>query len=162
MLHPPAVNTGSFSPPAAILVNLMGMPVCFALPCRIGRGSGAGAVGKLLEKHPKLASIVERQQNNDFFLSFFLRVVGFLPGDLVSMHLGSINISFGPYLMASMLGALPSVISITLMGASITDPTSPLFLISAALTAALALSSLLIYYMYQKRVGRDDPQRRGG
>lgn len=151
-----------FSPPVAILVNLMGMLICISLPYWVGRSSGTGAVDKLLEKHPKLASIVERQQNNDFFLSFFLRVVGFLPGDLVSMYLGSINVSFGPYLIASMLGALPSVISITLMGASITDPTSPLFLISAVLTAALALSSILIYYMYQKRVRRDDLQHRGG
>lgn len=151
-----------FSPPAAILVNLMGMLICFTLPYWIGRSSGTGAVDKLLEKHPKLVSMVERQQNSAFFLPLFLRIAGFLPGDLVSTYLGSIKVSFGPYLIASMLGALPGVISVTLMGASITDPTSPLFLVSVALTAAFALSSILIYCIYRKRTGRDHPQRRGG
>ena len=63
----------------AVLLNIAGMAVAFALPYAIGYYSGAAMVTKLLDKHPKVADMIEKQRGSDFFISFFLsRFLSFL------------------------------------------------------------------------------------
>ncbi|MCD8187982.1 MAG: hypothetical protein LUD57_05105 [Ruminococcus sp.] len=46
---------------------------------------------------------------------------------------------------------LPGIITATLLGTSITNPTSPMFWISISLTVGLSVSSALIYYIWRKK-----------
>lgn len=140
-----------FSPAGALAVNFLGMLVVLSLPYGIGRLSGAGMVEQLARKYPKLSDILGHQKNNSFFICFFLRVISCLPGDVISMYLGATRTPFPSYLLASSLGILPGMICATLLGVSITDPSSPLFLFSVCLTVALSLGSALIYYFYKRR-----------
>jgi len=140
-----------FSPGIAILVNTIGLLLCSIVPYYIGVFSGAERAGRIIDKHPKLAALVKGQQNNGFTVSFILRIISILPGDLVSMYLGSTKTAFLPYISASILGSMPGVITATLLGMSITDPASPMFWISVGLYLVLTLVSVLIYRIYQKR-----------
>lgn len=140
-----------FSPGIAILVNTAGLILCFIVPYCIGYFSGADRAAKIIEKHPKLAALVKGQQDNAFTVSFVLRIISILPGDLVSMYLGSTKAAFLPYIAASILGSMPGIVTATLLGMSITDPTSPMFWISIGLYAVLTLLSVLIYRIYQKK-----------
>jgi len=140
-----------FSPAAAFCVNLLGMAIVLTLPYWVGRFSGAEPVERLLTKYPKAAAILTLPQKNQAFASFFLRVITALPGDLVSMYLGSLRIPFGTYLGAGMLGTFMHVMAATLIGSSISDPTSPIFLLSILLTVLLAVGSLLVYRWYLKK-----------
>lgn len=140
-----------FNPAAAVLINLLGTAAVLLLPYGIGRFTGAEFVDQLTKKFPKLAEIIKYQQGNTFFLSFFLRVISCLPGDIVSIYLGMIKIPFNRYFIGSFLGTLPGIITATFIGTSITDPASPVFIISVFLTVAMSVSSFLIYVIWKKK-----------
>lgn len=140
-----------FSPGVAVAVNFLGVGVSYCIPYWMGRGSREETVGRLAKKYPKVAEIIAAQQKGDFFISFLLRTIVGLPGDVVSMYLGASGIPFAPYLCGSLLGVLPSVLMTTLMGVSIKQPSSPRFLLSVAGNVLLPVLSLGGYWLYRKR-----------
>ncbi len=138
-----------FDAPVALLVNTAGVLVTLSIPYWIGRASGAGLADKLLRKYPKIEEFLGGS-GSDFFLSFFLRVISCLPGDIVSMCFGARRMPFLSYLIGSFLGILPGMIATTLLGTSITNPTSPRFWISIGLTAGISVLSFSIYVLRRK------------
>ena len=62
------------------------------------------------------------------------------------MFLGAAGVNAAKY----MLGNLPGIIAITIVGQSITDPTSPTFIISLSVTVLISVISLVIYRIYKK------------
>lgn len=143
-----------FPPVTALLLNLLGVGICVSVPYWIGRFAGDSIVDKLMEKYPKIRPMVDRQRKNDFFLSFFLRIIGCLPGDVVSLYLGSLRIPYGRFLAGSVLGLSPPLVLATLIGISVTEPTSPMFLLSVSCTVLLSVGSAVFYWRYQKRRGK--------
>ena len=143
-----------FSLPMAIIVNIVGMVILLTLPYWTGYFSGSGLVQKLMKKHPKLKTAVEYQQENSFFVTFFLRIISILPGDVVSMYFGAVKTPFWVYLLGSSLGTVPGVITATLIGSALTEPTSPMFIFSLLLTVFLSLMSLLLHHFHRKRKTR--------
>lgn len=139
-----------FPLPLALLVNFLGALLCTVLPYVIGKFKGSEYVDALTNRYPKLKSIFEIEKNNDWFLSYFLRVINLLPMDLVSMFLGAAGVNTTKYMIGSMLGNLPGIIAITIVGQSITDPASPTFIISLSVTVLISVISLIIYRIYKK------------
>lgn len=139
-----------FEPGVAIAVNALGVLVELAIPYWMGRFSGEGFAEKLCRKQPKLEKVMAQHTGSDFFRAFFLRVISLLPGDAVSMYFGAIKMPFGICLLGSFLGTIPGTITTTLVGTSITDPTTPMFWISIGLTVILSAGSMLIYYFWKK------------
>lgn len=140
-----------FSPGTAILVNTGGVAVCLILPYLVGCLSGAEAVEGAMRKYPRFADIVGKGQKNEVFLSFFLRIISCLPGDIVSIWFGASGARFVPYLFASLLGTMPGVICATLLGMNITDPTSPMFWVSLGMNVLLSVLSAVGYFVYKKQ-----------
>ena len=140
-----------FPTPWALLINALGSAVCFSIPYWMGLHAQDAWLQKLLQKYPKVGQMVARQQNRELFVPFLMRVLSFLPLDIVSVYLGSIKIPYKKYLLGSMLGTLPGLIIATLLGTSITDPSSPLFVVSICLMLLLAGGSLLIYWLYNRK-----------
>ncbi|MBQ9749858.1 MAG: TVP38/TMEM64 family protein [Clostridia bacterium] len=139
-----------FEPDHALIVNTVGVLVELAIPYWIGRASGAGFADKLCKKHPKLGEIIGEGSNNNFFMSFFLRVISCLPGDAISMYFGARRVPFWTCLLASFLGTLPGMVASTLLGMSITDPTSPMFWVSIGLTVGISVISFLSYFLWRR------------
>ena len=139
-----------FEPIPAMLINCLGVLVELSIPYWIGRFSGSGFADKLKNKHPKLFELMN-DSSNDFFKSFFLRVISCLPGDAVSMLFGARKVKFATFLFGSFIGTLPGVITATLLGTSITDPDSPMFWISIGLTVGISVISFLIYFLWKRK-----------
>ena len=140
-----------FDPLPALLINGLGTLLELAIPYWVGRFSGAKFADRLCQKHPRVDALASQTAENPFFSSFFLRLISCLPGDAVSLYFGAIRMPFRVYLWGSFLGTVPGVIPATLLGMSITDPTSPLFWLSLGLNAALSAVSFWIYWRWQKR-----------
>ena len=134
-----------FSTTTALLVNFLGRAITLALPYWMGSFSGASMVKILTEKYPKLKTVVDYQNGNPLYISFFMRTLNFLPGDAVSLFLGAVKIPFGLYMAGGMLGTLPGVILSTVFGANIKNPGSPAFWLSAVLLVLISVSSMLIH-----------------
>jgi len=139
-----------FEPFHALIVNSVGLLVELTVPYLIAKYSGSNISERMINKHPKLAEIVDAQGENSFFMTFFLRVISCLPGDAVSMYLGTTGIPLEKYLLASYLGSLPGMVAATLLGMSITDPTSPMFWVSIGLTVGISIISFLVYFIWRK------------
>ena len=77
-----------FSAPIALVVNLTGTAIGFALPYYLGMFTGANAAERKINQNENIKRIIEKQRKHEFFLTFFLRVISCLPSDLVSMYLG--------------------------------------------------------------------------
>ncbi len=140
-----------FEAPAALLINFIGRAVTLTIPYWIGRFSGGDMAQKQLNRYPKLKEIVSKQNQSPFFISFFLRTLNFLPGDVVSLYLGAVRIPFPYYLAASVLGTAPGIIFATLLGATIEEPDSPAFLLSISCMGLLAASSFLLHLHNQRK-----------
>lgn len=139
-----------FSTPAAIAVNIGGTILCISISYFLGRIAGLDSVTKITKKYKKFDAFMQWQRSNRLFVSFFLRVINSLPFDVVSMYLGAVKTPFAIYLTGSLAGALPGVIAATIIGTAITDPASPEFIFSVALTVVLSASSALAYYLYKR------------
>jgi len=139
-----------FEPVHALIINSVGVLVELTIPYWIGRASGAEFADKLCKKHPKLAEIIGEGSNNNFFMSFFLRVISCLPGDAVSMYFGARKVPFWTCLLASFLGTFPGMVAATLLGMNITDPSSPMFWVSIGLTVGISVISFLVYFLWRR------------
>lgn len=139
-----------FSPALALAVNFAGMVICLALPYGVGRFSGSETVQHLIERYPKIKKFLS-PSINPFFISFFLRITSCLPSDIVGMYLGASRIPFVSYIVGSSLGVLPGMICATIMGESIHDPRSPMFLFSLFITILLSALSFLVYFLYSRK-----------
>ena len=139
-----------FPLPLVLLVNFLGALLCTVLPYIIGKFKGQEYVDALTSRYPKLKSIFDMEKGKDWFLSYFLRVINLLPMDLVSMFLGAAGVDTVKYMTGSMLGNLPGIISITIVGQSITDPTSPTFIISLSVTVFISAASVVAFWIYKK------------
>lgn len=137
-----------FPPAVAVSVNTIGTAICLTLPYLIGRAAGSELISKIMRKYPKVSRFVSQQKSNEFFVSFLLRAIRIFPTDAVSLYLGSVKFAYLTYLVAGLLGEMPGLICETLIGVSIENPESPMFIISIALTAAVTVFSCLWYIIH--------------
>lgn len=139
----------------SIAVNVIGVAIMTAIPYFIGAFSGAEGMEKLLSKYKKLSDFVKKRESHVFFDSFFLRIISCLPGDIVSMYFGAAKLDFSRYFWGSMLGIVPGTITASFMGESIRDPLSPKFIISLSVTLFMAVLSIVIYRISNKKKNTD-------
>lgn len=137
------ISTFWFGPWLAILINYLGLCVCVMLPYAIGRMFGSGAVDQLVEKYPKLSQLQQKGISNQVMLSYLLRIVSVLPGDLCSLFLGSCSVEYKRYLLGSLLGLSPVMILNVLFANLFKDSVSDGFL-SALTPKSLAAIVILI------------------
>jgi uncharacterized membrane protein YdjX (TVP38/TMEM64 family) len=140
------IVTGMIFPPfLAVLINIIGIGIGFSYSYWVGHTSTSNLKDQLMIKYPKLTQLDSLMKNNEWFITFIVRMVGIIPIDVVSIFMGSAGISFTKYLTASILGTLPILLTTTFIGSTITDPTSPEFILSLLLRVVISALSSLIY-----------------
>jgi len=146
-----AVNGILFPLPFAILLNMAGSAIMATLPFLIGRRNGSGLLVKLTEKYPKLSVLRKLPSENGFFLSMVIRLMGCLPGDVVSMYFGASGIRYREYLTGTLIGLTPSIVIFTVMGMSADDVTSPAFIISVCCEILSVLTSIIWFFCWNRK-----------
>lgn len=140
-----------FPLPAALAVNLLGTIIMITIPYLIGSASGAEAIRRIEEKHPKAALLRDFRAQNDWMFALLVRVLGPLPGDLIGAYMGAAGVRYPHYVLGSLLAMLPSMLTFSVMGGSVGDAGSPRFIVSAVLQAALSVGSILACLIYCKK-----------
>ena len=140
-----------FPLPMAIIVNILGTAVMVSLPYWMGKRTGSDMVKRITEKHPKTVVLQQMRSDNEFFFTFITHVINILPCDILSLYMGATNVTYYKYLLGSVLGMLPSIVTFPIMGMSITNPSSPQFIISASVVAAITVISIVGYAIYHKK-----------
>lgn len=144
-----------FQTPVALFINFLGKAITLSIPYWVGRFSGSDMINSLQGKYPKIKKIFDKQGQNPVFISFLLRTFCFLPGDAVSLYLGATRIPFPYYLAGGVLGSSLGVVLATILGSSITEPTSPAFWLSASLMALMAITSVIFYLRNSKKKAKE-------
>ncbi|MGI6014151.1 MAG: TVP38/TMEM64 family protein [Oscillospiraceae bacterium] len=136
--------------PIAILVNCLGAAVTVSLPYGIGKAIGNNGIQSLKQRFPKLNEFHNLRLENQLMFVLFVRIIGILPCDIVSLYMGMLDIPYSQYLLGCILGFLPSIVSVSLIGANIHDPTSPSFWAACILELAVVGISITIYRKTRK------------
>jgi len=136
-----------FSPFSALLVSTAGLAVTITIPYLIGKYAGKQTVKCICEKYPKAAQVAVYQQKNNFFACFITRIVGFLPGDIVSLYFGACDAPYAEYLAAGIAGSMLSIVTTTLLGEKINNPFSVEFLIILLCRVAVSAVAVVINHV---------------
>ena len=107
------------------------------------------------EKYPKTQKIMEYQRENTFFACFITRIVGVLPGDIVSLYFGACNTRYDIYLIAGVAGSLLSIVTTTILGEKISHPFSIGFFVVLLCRVLVSVGSIFINYTLNKRKEED-------
>jgi Uncharacterized conserved protein len=136
---------------AALIINLVGAAIVVTIPYWLGYYYGAGFLGTLFSRYPKIENFIKRQESNGWLVSCFPRTIVFVPVKSVSVYLGSLKVPFDKYLLGSITGLMPMLVSVTFLGRNITEPTSPEFIVAAIIIVISAWSSLAAYFLMERR-----------
>lgn len=138
-----AANGILFPLPIALAINLAGTAIVLSVPYFLGKWTGSELSGKIAEKYPRIKYLRSLRKKNDFMFSFIVRIIGILPADLVSFYMGAAGVGYKKYLSGGLLGFSVSMVTFSVMGMSVSDPTSPEFIISLSIEVALMVTSLV-------------------
>lgn len=134
----------------AILVNLLGLIVVMSVPYLIGKHIGSEKMAKLIEKYPKINTLLQVQDDNEMAFCFMLRACCVPPADIVTMYLGASGVVYSTNVIGGVLGSFPSMILHTFLGANIRNPESPAFWQTLILNIAWVLLSGLGFWLFRK------------
>ena len=141
-----------FSPFMALFVSTCGLAITLTIPYLIGYFSGKKVVQSIQERYPKAQKIMEYQRENTFFACFITRIVGVLPGDIVSLYFGACNTRYDIYFIA---GSLLSIITTTILGEKISHPFSIGFFVVLLCRVLVSSGSIFTNYILNKRKEED-------
>jgi len=140
-----------FPATTAIFVSIIGLAITITIPYWIGKYSGNTIIQELCQKYPRVKQLSEYQEKNLFFACFITRIIGILPGDIVSMYFGACNVTYPIYLTAGIAGSMLNIIATTLLGEKINDPFSREFIMVLLFRIMISVSALVINYTLNHR-----------
>ena len=140
-----------FQPVIAVLISTVGLAITITIPYWIGKYSGKQIVQEICQKYPKAGMIAQYQRTNTFFACFITRIVGFLPGDIVSIYFGACDTVYLIYLAAGVSGSLLSIITTTLLGEKISTPFSVEFMIVLLCRILVSVGAVVINYQLNQK-----------
>lgn len=135
-----------FPPAIAVFMSMAGVLVTISIPYWIGRYSGEEMITAICSRYPKAGQIAAYQQKNCFFACFITRIVGFLPGDIISLYFGACEVKFSVYLLAGLCGSMLSIVTTTLLGSKLSDPYSMEFLIVLLCRIMVSGGAIVLQY----------------
>ncbi|MFD7732125.1 TVP38/TMEM64 family protein [Kitasatospora phosalacinea] len=149
----PALNAGMgvlfgslWGVPLAVAGSMLGAVAAFAL----GRWLGREALRPLVRG--KVLTEVDRRLSQQGFRSVLLvRLFPGAPFQAGNLACAFSNVRFWPYLAGTALGVVPSTTAYVVAGASASSPTSPAFLVSAAVIAAMCVFSAVSLWRARPR-----------
>ena len=140
-----------FPLPLAVAVNLLGTGLMASLSYGLGKRLGGGGIRRFVQTHRNAAVLGRLRRDNSFVFTLLTRLINLLPFDIVSAYLGATDTPLGPYLLGSVTGMAASCVLFPLMGAGLSTPLSPRFLVPLGLEAVLLLGSALVLLTIRNR-----------
>lgn len=128
----------------AILINIIGLAITNTIPYWIGRYFGDEAIEEIYNRFPKVKEVTKYQNSNVFFTCFITRIIGFLPGDIVSIYFGACNTNFPVYLLGGISGCLLSIITTTILGEKLNNPFTKEFFVVLLIRIIVIIGAILL------------------
>ena len=127
----------------SIPVNVIGFSVTVSSMYFFGKKTGAGNAWMLIRKNRKLRRLIQQDGKGNPALLIILRMVPFVPINSISRIYGSFEFGYWQYLLLSIIGFMPKLISFTFVGRNFFDPFSAGFLLPVMVICLGTGASLL-------------------
>lgn len=127
----------------AIPVNIVGFCVMLTAKYFWGFAFGGGYAWKIISRYEGARKLIQQDGKGNPLLLVGLRIVPMVPVNSVSTIYGSMNFGYGKFLVLSVLGFLPRLISFTAVGRNAFDPLSVGFLLPLTLLCIFTGVSML-------------------
>lgn len=127
----------------AIPVNVLGFVVLITIRYFCGRKFGAGGAWRVIRKTDKLKRLICQDGRGNPALLIALRLIPSIPVNSISGIYGSFKFGYWRFVLLSVIGFLPKIISFTLVGRNVYDPLSAGFLLPIMILLLVTGFSLL-------------------
>lgn len=113
----------------AIPVNIAGFVVILTIRYFWGKRFGAGNAWKMISKTEIIKRLIEQDGKVNSLVLVALRLIPCVPINSISGIYGSLDFGYGKFVLFSVIGFLPKLISFTIVGRNVYDPLSAGFLV---------------------------------
>lgn len=127
----------------AIPVNIIGFAVLLTVRYFWGKRFGAGNAWKLISKTDTLRKLIQQDGKGNSALLVAVRLIPLVPVNSISGIYGSFDFGYAKFILFSIVGFLPRLISYTFVGRNVFDPLSGSFLVPVMLIMFFTGISLL-------------------
>ena len=113
------ISTGILFPTIpALIIAFIGVACSLSIGYLYGKKLGEEKVQEVIGRHKKVEAFLTKHRCRLMYMCFISRLSP-LPFDLFSMFSGAVNISFGKYLLFSLLGISVKMVPLVLAGSTI-------------------------------------------
>lgn len=147
-----------FNLPFSIILNILGLVIIFSIRYYIGR-SKKTLPYRILKSYGEIWNVLERDGKGNPWLLFLCRIFPLFPINTVSNIYGSMKYDFNKFILLSVSGYLPKIISYTIIGRNAFNPFSASFIIPIMVSGFLSGTGLLItrkIILFIRRKGEED------
>ncbi len=113
----------------AIPVNVAGFVVLLTIRYFWGKRFGAGNAWKMISKTDAAKRLLEQDDKGNPALLIALRLIPCMPINGISGIYGSLDFGYWKFILLSVIGFMPKLLSFTFVGRNVYDPLSPGFLL---------------------------------
>ncbi len=117
----------------AVPVNIIGFAVLLTVRYFWGKRFGAGNAWKLISKTDTLRKLIQQDGRGNSALLVALRLIPGVPVNSISGIYGSFDFGYPKFILFSVIGFMPRLISYTFVGRNVFDPLSGSFLVPVML-----------------------------
>lgn len=146
------IGVGSVYPLGwALLINVVGIVVNMQIPYFLGRYMGDSYVQRLIARYPTLYRFESFSKRSSLLFSFTIKFIGKIPHEITNTLLGSLKIPYVPYIVGGVLGLAPTMVATTMVGNTIREPGSPIFILSLVAIVVLGAISFVLYRRFENK-----------
>jgi len=132
------VITGAILPMyLSLAVNMAGLMVLFSVRYFWGRKRGGGQVKKLISRQQDIADYIENGRGSKAWLLFVFRLLPNFALNSTSQIYGAMKFDYTDFLLISVVGYLPKLITYTVLGRNVSQPLAPQFIVPLIIAFAL-------------------------
>lgn len=133
-----------FSVPVAFVLNVGGVIILMSARYLVGMRVGPSNIQKVLRRYPSVREILEAKGALSPVLLFIFRLVPSFPVNTISQLYGSMEYSYWKYILISLAGFAPKLLSYTFIGRNVYDPLSWRFILPIVVLLILSGFSILL------------------
>lgn len=137
------VTSAVFPAYLSIPINILGLVCLYSIRYFWGTKTGSAGVQTLLNKNETIHSLVERDGRGNPWLLVLFRMIPGMPINLVSKLYGAMDFKYSKFLLLSVLGYAPLLVSYTFIGYNLFNPLSTAFLLPFIIVASFGTISML-------------------
>ena len=108
----------------ATAINIVGVTILVSIKFFWGNKFGGGNASKLISRVKILKELLKLEHSGNPFILFISRFVPFVPVNTISRLCGTSEINYDKYLLISLLGFSPRILSLSVLGNHVFDPFS--------------------------------------